>query len=314
MTRTDSLWAALVSVIWGVNFVAIDASLDDFPPFLLAALRFTLVAFPAVLFIKRPKTSWWLIIGVGLTVNVGQFAFLFSAMHAGMPAGLSSVVIQCQAMFTVLFAVVMLREIPGRTRLISLAVAALGMGVIAFGRGQGASLWPFVLVIGAGASWGFGNMLTRKAGIPGGTGLVVWSALAAPLPLLALSLTVEGPGRDLDALTSASWSGVGGLAFTVVLSSWLGYGLWFALLGRRSASAVAPYGLLVPIVGIVTAWAILGERPGRLESLGAAIVLIGIGLATFTGTPKPPPTTPTASSTNLPLPPLPLEATGGTRT
>ncbi|MFF7248466.1 EamA family transporter [Embleya sp. NPDC008237] len=308
MTRTDSLWAALVSVIWGVNFVAIDASLDDFPPLLLAALRFALVAFPAVLFVKRPQTSWRLIIGVGLTVNVGQFAFLFSAMHAGMPAGLSSVVIQCQAMFTVLFAVLMLREIPGRTRLISLAVAALGMGVIAFGRGQSASLWPFVLMIGAGASWGFGNMLTRKAGIPGGTGLVVWSALVAPLPLLALSLAVEGPGQDLDALTSASWSGVGGLAFTVVLSSWLGYGLWFALLGRRSASAVAPYGLLVPIVGILAAWAVLGERPSPIETLGAAIVLTGIALSGMQrGTP---PTAPAPLTRTAPAAPLPIPTTG----
>ncbi|OPC83711.1 hypothetical protein B4N89_24700 [Embleya scabrispora] len=291
MTRTDSLWAVLVTVIWGVNFVAIDASLDDFPPFLLAALRFALVAFPAVLFVKRPRTSWKLIIGVGLTVNVGQFAFLFSAMHAGMPAGLSSVVIQCQAMFTVLCAVVMLREIPGRTRLLALGVAAIGMGVIAFGRGQGASLWPFLLVVGAAASWGFGNVLTRKAGIPGGLGLVVWSALAAPLPLLALSLTVEGPSRDVDALTSASWTGVGGLAFTVVLSSWLGYGLWFALLGRRSASAVAPYGLLVPIVGILTAWAVLDERPTWIEAAGAAIVLTGITLASLPrGAGSPPPT------------------------
>ncbi|MFI6582485.1 EamA family transporter [Embleya sp. NPDC050493] len=308
MTRTDSLWAALVSVIWGVNFVAIDASLDDFPPLLLAALRFALVAFPAVLFVKRPRTSWRLIIGVGLTVNVGQFAFLFSAMHAGMPAGLSSVVIQCQAMFTVLFAVLMLREIPGRTRLISLAVAALGMGVIAFGRGQSASLWPFVLMIGAGASWGFGNMLTRKAGIPGGTGLVVWSALVAPLPLLALSLAVEGPGQDLDALTSASWSGVGGLAFTVVLSSWLGYGLWFALLGRRSASAVAPYGLLVPIVGILAAWAVLGERPSPIETLGAAIVLTGIALSGMQrGTP---PTAPAPLTRTAPAAPHPIPTTG----
>jgi O-acetylserine/cysteine efflux transporter len=278
MTRTDSLWAALVSVIWGVNFVAIDASLGDFPPFLLAALRFAFVAFPAVLFVKRPRTSWWLIIGVGLTVNAGQFAFLFSAMHAGMPAGLSSVVIQCQAMFTVLFAVVTLREIPGRTRLLSLAVAAVGMVVIGYGRGLGASVWPFLLVVGAGASWGFGNMLTRKAGVPGGIGLVVWSALAAPLPLLALSLAVEGPSRDWEALTTPSGAGVGGLAFTVVLSSWLGYGLWFALLGRRSASAVAPYGLLVPVVGILTAWLVLDERPGWIEALGAGIVLTGIAM------------------------------------
>ncbi|MGC0418657.1 EamA family transporter [Embleya sp. AB8] len=281
MTRTDSLRAVLVSVIWGVNFVAIDASLGDFPPFLLAALRFALVAFPAVLFVKRPQVGWRVLVGVGLTVNVGQFAFLFSAMHAGMPAGLSSVVIQCQAMFTVLGAVVLLREIPGRTRLISLGLAAAGMAVIAFGRGQGASVWPFLLVLGAGASWGLGNVLTRKAGIPGGLGLVVWSALVAPLPLLALSLTVEGPTKDWESLTTASWSGVAGLAFTVALSSWLGYGMWFALLSRHSASAVAPYGLLVPIVGILTAWAVLGERPTWIEATGAAVVVIGIALASL---------------------------------
>src|SRR5690606_34772594 len=110
MPLKDWLAALVVICAWGVNFVVIKVGLSEVPPLLLGALRFTFVAFPAILFVKRPQMPWRIIILYGLTISLGQFVFLFTAMYVGMPAGLASLVLQSQAFFTVLIAALLLGE------------------------------------------------------------------------------------------------------------------------------------------------------------------------------------------------------------
>jgi O-acetylserine/cysteine efflux transporter len=109
--------------------------------------------------------------------------------------------------------------------------------------------------------------------------LLVWSSLAAPAPLLALSLVFEGVGRWQSAVSSVSASGIAALVYVIVVSTFFGYGTWYWLMSRYPASTVAPFTLLVPVVGILTAWLVRGEHPSWGELLGSFIVLVGLGLA-----------------------------------
>ena len=81
----------------GVNFVVIKWGVHDLPPLLLGGLRFVLAALPAGWLIARPALPWRYVLAYGLSMGVGQFGLLFSAMAYGMPAGLASVVLQAQA-------------------------------------------------------------------------------------------------------------------------------------------------------------------------------------------------------------------------
>ena len=146
MTRRDVLLAGLVAVIWGINFVAIHVSLEHYPPLLLASLRFLVLAIPTILFVPRPRVRWRWLVGYGVGFGILQFAFLYLGMAAGMPAGLSSLVLQASAPFTVLLAAVFLRERPGPPVLIGVAVAS-GLAVIAGYRGLAVSVVPVVLVL-----------------------------------------------------------------------------------------------------------------------------------------------------------------------
>src|SRR5918997_1667779 len=107
MPRRHVAVATLVSVIWGINFVVIHVGLDSFPPLLFAALRFCLVAL-ALPFVPRPGVPVRYVIAVGVFLSAGQFGLLFLGMDRGMPAGLSSLVLQLQAAFTVGLAVLLL--------------------------------------------------------------------------------------------------------------------------------------------------------------------------------------------------------------
>jgi O-acetylserine/cysteine efflux transporter len=217
--------AVAVAVVWGVNFVVIHVGLDSFPPLLFAALRFALMAFPAVLFVRRPPVPARLVLGVGLFIGVGQFGLLFVAMDQGMPAGLASLVLQLQAVFTTVFAVILLGERPRRRQLAGMAVALAGIAVIGAGRAEAVPLLAVALCVLAAASWGAGNVCTRLAQAPDAFALLVWSCLAAPVPLALLSLIFEGPTAMGDALASVEVSGLLALAYLVVMATAFGYGV-----------------------------------------------------------------------------------------
>lgn len=276
MTPKDLLLALLVIVVWGLNFVVIKVGLQGMPPMLMGALRFMLAAFPAILFVRRPQVPLRWMLAYGMTISVGQFAFLFYAMYVGMPAGLASLVLQSQAFFTLFFAALFLGERLRGSNLFGLLVAASGLLLIGLQGGQAMTLAGFALTIAAASMWALGNVVTRKLGKVNLVGLVVWGSLIPPLPFLALSLWLEGPELISQSLRTFSLDSLLVLAYLAFGATILGYGLWSRLLSRYPASQVAPFSLLVPVVGISSSALLLGERLGSMQMAGAALVMVGL--------------------------------------
>jgi O-acetylserine/cysteine efflux transporter len=275
MPRRHVLIAIAVAAIWGVNFVVIHVGLQHFPPLLFAALRFVLVAL-ALPFVPRPGVPVRYVVAVGLFMSAGQFGFLFLGIDQGVPAGLASLVLQLQAAFTVGLAVLLLGERPRPAQLAGGALAFAGIGLIAAGRASAIPLGALGLTVAAALSWGIGNVANRKAASPHPLGLLVWSSLVPPVPLLGLSLLTEsGIGAAFTGIDAAA---VASLLFVVIVSTFVGFGAWTMLLSRHPASQVAPFTLLVPVVGIASAWVFLSEVPTGAELAGAAVVLAGLGL------------------------------------
>jgi O-acetylserine/cysteine efflux transporter len=276
MPARSVLLVVLVAAVWGVNFVVLHVALDHFPPLLFNAMRFALMAFPAVLLVGRPQVPWRYAAGIGLTLGVGSFGLLCLSMDAGLPAGLSSLLLQLQVVFTILFAALALHERPRREQLAGALVAFAGLGVIGADRAASAPLLPFALIVGAAACWGTSNLLTRMARPPDPLALLVWACAFVPLPMVALSLLFEGPAEVGGALAHVDAAGLGALAFVALPSGLFGFGAWTALVGRHTAAAVTPFALLVPVFGIASAALLLGERPSALELAGAALICGGL--------------------------------------
>ncbi|WP_432067383.1 EamA family transporter [Streptomyces sp. C10-9-1] len=275
--------AAAVAAVWGVNFVVIEIGLDHFPPLLFSALRFLAAAVPAVFLVGRPTVGWRWIVGVGLVLGVAKFGLLFTGMDQGAPAGLSSLVLQVQAVFTALFAFAALGERPGPARWAGMAVAAGGIGLAAYDEGGSGTFTGFLLVIAAAACWGVSNVLTRRAAPPDALGFMVWVSTVPVLPLLGLSLLLEGPERDLEALRSLDWTGVGVVVYVAWVTTVFGFGAWGFLMRHHPASSVAPFSLLVPVFGMSSAALILGEGVGPLRWCAAALLVGGVALTSFGG-------------------------------
>ncbi|NED10878.1 EamA family transporter [Streptomyces sp. SID9124] len=280
--------AALVAAVWGVNFVVIELGLDHFPPLLFSALRFLVAALPAVFFVGRPKVAWKWIVGVGLALGVAKFGLLFIGMDRGMGAGLSSLVLQVQAVFTALLAAVALGERPGRTKVLGMAVALAGIGVAAVDEGASGPVLAFVLVIAAAACWGVSNVLTRKAAPPDALNFMVWVSTVPVLPLLGLSLLFEGGDRDREALAGLDWSGAGTIVYVAWIATVFGFGAWGFLLSRYPASSVAPFTLLVPVFGMSSAALLLDESVSPLRWCAAALLVGGVALTSLSGARRAP--------------------------
>lgn len=280
MPMRHRLIAVAVAVLWGVNFLAIHLSLGHFPPLFLVALRFTLIAIPTVAFVPRPDAPVRWLIGYGLGFGVAQFTFLYTGMAAGMPTGLASLVLQASGPFTLVLGAVLLGESVRRRQWTGVGIALVGMVLVGVARAQAAALVPFLLVLLGALGWAFGNLSSRLAKPSEPLRFTLWMSVVVPVPMLIASLIVEGPAAIADAmstsLTVAAIPAWAGLAYTCLVATVAGSGMWTWLLSRHPAGVVAPFSLLVPVVGIATAWIVLSERPGPLELAGGVLVVAGV--------------------------------------
>ena len=299
MPLRDRLLAVVVAVVWGLNFPAIALALEQFPPFFLVALRFALVAVPTLLLVPRPDVAWRWLVGYGLGFGVLQFVFLFLALENGMPPGLASLVLQSSAPFTVLLAALLLGErLTGRQVVgIGLAVAGLaGIAVHRSGVDGGTTLVPLLLTVCGGLGWALGNLCNRQARTSEPFRLMLWMTVVPPVPMLVASLALEGPDAVAGSLHGLGERqgllALGGLAFIVLVATLLGSGLWTALMARHPSSTVAPFSMLVPVVGIGSSWLLLGDATSLIEIALGAVVLAGVVLGSrgrAAGSAAPPP-------------------------
>jgi len=279
VNRRDACLAALVAALWGFNFVVIDWGMGTVPPLLFAAIRFTVVAVPACFLVPRPPVPLRTVAAVGAFMSLGQFGFLYLSLHLGMPPGLAALVLQAQVPFTIAIAAVVLREPPSPAQAGGVALGAAGLVVVALGLGGSVTLAALALCLLAGLSWGIGNVVSRAAKAPGGLALTVWSATVAPVPLLGLSLLIDGPSAVGYGLAHLGWHGVLSTVYTAGLCSLVGYAIFNRLLSRYPSGQVVPWVLLAPVVAMASSWALLGEAPGAAELAGAVLLVAGVLIA-----------------------------------
>jgi O-acetylserine/cysteine efflux transporter len=263
----------LVIIIWGGNFIFVKLGLEEISPLLLCALRFFLASIPAVFFIKPPAVPFKIIAAYGLVMFGMQFGFVFLGMHAGMTPGMASLIMQVQVFFSMFFAVIFLGERLSITQIVGALVSFMGIGLVALHFDTNVSLAGFILILAAAASWGIGNLITKKIKTNNMIAVVIWGSFVACLPMFLLSLIFEGPQSIVTSYHMMTWKSLGSLFYIVYISTWVGYGVWNWLIGRHPFGIIVPFTLLIPVVGILSSVIILGE-PFQLWKLVACLLVI----------------------------------------
>ncbi|AYM11064.1 EamA family transporter [Agrobacterium tumefaciens] len=281
MALPHILLALITVFLWGFNFVAIKIGVADMPPLFLTGVRYLFAAVPLVFFLPKPNVPWRHMIVYGMAMGFVQFGLLYPAIKLGLPAGLASLVMQSQAFFTLALAVVFLGERPLPSQIVGAIVAFGGLAVIGVERMTAAALIPLLMGVGSAIAWACGNIVNRRIGQVNAVSFVAWTSLVPVLPLVLLSLVVEGPDAIAEGLHNATPM----MALVVIYMAYgatiVGAGIWSYLLLRYPAGTVAPFSLLVPIVGFVSAYLAFAEHITVFEVVGAALVIIGLMLNVF---------------------------------
>jgi O-acetylserine/cysteine efflux transporter len=277
MKPADVFIAVLVAVIWGLAFVASRIALDEFSPELMTTLRFAIAAIPC-LFVRKPDVSWPLLVAISFSLFLGQFLAQAFAIAQGVPVGLSSVIVQSQALFTIAFAALLFRELPTRMQAVGIAIATFGLLMICGTVGYDFSVAAFAVLMISPVSFAVGNLALRRAQHARMYDLFAWLCLAAAVPLFALTLVTNGPQPTWHALSHMSLTGLACMIFLGGISTSIAYWLWGRLLRDYPAAQVVPFALLVPFVGSAASSIVFGETFGPLRLAGMVTVIGGIAV------------------------------------
>ncbi|MEO7597603.1 MAG: EamA family transporter [Opitutus sp.] len=275
------LIALVVVSIWGTNFVAIKVALRELPPLLLCAIRFIFVAFPIVFLVPRPAVTWSQLSVYGLTMFALHFGCLFLGMKLGMSAGLASLTLQFQVFVTLALAAAVLKERISPIQIAGALTACAGFAWVAIHTGGDVTAAGLTCVLLGASSWGFANFTSKKLGRVNPLALVVWGSLVVPIPMALASLVFEGPALIAHSLAHLTAVTIFSVAFIVYASTLVAYSLWSWLIARHPASSVAPFTLLVPVFGMVSSAALLGEPLPAWKIQAGALVIAGLALNLF---------------------------------
>lgn len=282
MSPRDILLAVVVAALYGVAFVAIKFSVAEMPALMVTGWRYLLAAVPMVFFVPRPRLHpGWLAL-YGVMQGVVMFGLIFVAIAQGMPGGLASLVVQMQVFFTILFSALLFRERPSGHQIAGACIAVAGVVVIGYAKSLGAPVLPFLLVIGSACAWGIANVVAKAARPTDMLGFIVWSSLAAPLPLFLLSMWIEGAPFAVPA-RMPSLTAIGSILFLAWPTTLFAFAAWVTLLRRYPAAVVTPFALLIPVFGMTSTALVFGETIPPLVGFGAALVFVGLAVNVFGG-------------------------------
>ena len=281
MKPRDIALATVVTILWGFGFVLTRMAVEDLSSTLLTFLRFALVALPCVV-LARPKIPARILVGISFMILCQFLAQTYGMAH-GVPAGLTAVIVQSQALFTIAFAALLLGERPTPAQIAGIAVAACGLLLICFTVGYDFSVFAFALTMTAPISFALGNLLLRSARDAPMLDLSAWVGRLTLPPLLVMVLTVDGPAQAWQSVTHMSPKTGACLLMLSFGSTTLGYWIWGRLLRTYTAAQVVPFALLIPFIGAGASSLVYGETFGPLRLAGAAIVIAGLAIMLFAG-------------------------------
>ena len=276
MKLTDFLIALLITAIWGVNFSIIKLGLITADPLILAGIRFTLCALPAVFFIKKPETSWRYIIGYGLLFGIGLWGIVNLGIKAGVSAGIASLVLQFGAFFTMVLGAFLFHENLSKYQYRGIIVALLGLTSIIFISDGSVTFIGLALVLCGAVVWGLVSIIIKKSNTKQVFSFLVWSSLFSPIPLFILSYLFNGPSGFTEFVMHFNTTTLFSILFQVYPNTLFAYWVWNSLLTKYPVSVVAPLSLLVPIFGMLGSVIIFNESIPAGKIIAMVFIISGL--------------------------------------
>lgn len=284
MTRRQILLALLPPLFFGTGFTIAKPAVAHFPPLFMMLMIYAGIALVlAITHRRKLRTPLSSIIAISAFAVTIQGALLFWGLQ-GMPATAANLILQIQIPMAVLLDWLIMKERLDIGKSMGTGLAIAGVAIVIGLPEEAPAMLPTVMIIAAAFFWALGQVLARKLGRDSGAGLLKANALGSVPQLLLATLLFES--GQFAAVLSAGWLEWSMLAFVGIVGFYLAYMCWFALLKQCRMDEVAPFILLMPAVGIVTAYVILDETISPAQIIGGLVILAGLAIVSGVGLPK----------------------------
>ena len=275
---------ALLSLLWGYNWIAMKVSLDYATPVASAAARFALAAAclaPAArsmghsLLVPRGE---WRYVAILSTLLAANFAFTLTALKLG-GVGKTAVLTYTMPFWVIVIARVWLKEKMQPLQWAAIGLAFVGLLVLVDPvRLHG---WlPSLLAVIAGGSWAYSVVLIKSLQGRLRTHLMtltVWQMIVCTLLLWAFEALAP------SAPIQWTWQFLAAIGFSAILGSALSWMLFYYALARLPAGLAGLGTLATPVIGVVAAWIHFGERPSAQDATGMLLIALGLALLALPG-------------------------------
>lgn len=278
MTRRQILLALLPPLFFGTGFTIAKPAVQHFPPLFMMLMVYGGIALVLSLTQReRLKTPVLSIIAISAFAVTIQGALLFWGLRSdAMPATAANLILQIQIPFAVLLGWLIAKEELDARKLLGMAIAVIGVAAVIGLPEEAPGLLPSAMIVVSAFIWALGQALARRLSLDSGVGLLKANALGS-LPQLALATLLLEDGQ-WQSVATAGWTEWSLLAFVGVVGFYLAYMCWFTLLKQCRIDEAAPFILLMPVVGIVTAALVLGETVSLAQVAGGAVILLGLAI------------------------------------
>lgn len=269
----------LMNCAWGSNFVISKFAVTELPPVFCAAMRFTIVAILLFPWLKPLFGRMKAVVTLALLSGFVHFALLFIALEMTEKVSGLAIMAQLGVPIAVVMAVVLLKERIGIWRISGISLAFLGAVVLGFDPEIFEDLDAVSVMLMSVVIMAYCAILMRNMRGISPLELQAWTGLVSFLPLFGVSALLEYDRypQILDA-SAFAWSAI---AYSAIISSILAQALNFYLIQKYPISTVAPFSLLAPVIGVVSAVIVFGDTITKELIIGGLITLIGVLIITL---------------------------------
>jgi O-acetylserine/cysteine efflux transporter len=278
MTRRQILLALLPPLFFGTGFTIAKPAVQHFPPLFMMLMVYGGIAIVlALTHREKLRTPLASIIAISAFAVTIQGALLFWGLRdEAMPATAANLILQIQIPFAVLLDWLIMKEKLDLRKAAGTGLAVIGVALVIGLPQEAPGFVPTIMIIVSAFCWSLGQVLARKLGKDNGVGLLKANAFGS-VPQLALATLLIEQGQ-WQSVVGATWLEWSMLAFVGVVGFYLAYMCWFTLLKQCRMDEAAPFILLMPVVGIITAAVVLGETVSLEQMIGGVVILAGLAV------------------------------------
>ena len=279
MSFKNILLALCAPLLLGFGFAIAKPAMQQFPPFLLMGLRFTIASLILIWWFPIPKKLLKDLFIVSIIGGTLTYGLVYTGLNS-VDASSSILLVHTEVPFGIIIAYFMFKEKPGVKNIFGIAVAFMGLFILLGAPNLEGKLTGVILLLLGAFAWSLGIVMAKPISKKiGGLAVTAWICLFSGPMLLIGSFIFDG--NTVNYITSADIKGWSIVAFLGLIMQPIAYGTWYHVIGSNPIHKVMPVMLLLPLTGLTTSILLLGEEPTNQVFIGGTIILIGVGIIFF---------------------------------